>query len=73
MDGSIYPRGLAGDSIIRDVRVIAVADIIDAISSHRPYHPALPLDAVRDEILRGRGRQYDTEVVDAALPGLAGP
>ncbi len=67
LDGSGYPRGLKGNEILPETRIISVADVLEAMSSHRPYRPALGIDAAVAEIKRGRGTQYDPEVVDAAL------
>lgn len=67
MDGSGYPRGLKGDAILLEARVIAVADLIDAMSSHRPYRPARGIKAAMAELKRTRGKLYDTDVVDACL------
>lgn len=67
LDGSGYPRGLKGNDILPETRVISVADVLEAMSSHRPYRPALGIEAAVAEIQRGRGLQYDADVVDAAL------
>lgn len=67
MDGSGYPAGLKGDKILLPARILAVADVIEAMSTHRPYRPALTIEAALDEISRNRGRLYDSEVVDACL------
>ena len=67
LDGSGYPDGLVGDAISLPARIVAVADVIDAMASHRPYRPALGMAAARAEIQRGRGLQYDPRVADAAL------
>ncbi|QRN04619.1 PAS domain S-box protein [Legionella sp. MW5194] len=67
LDGSGYPRGLKRSDILPETRVISVADVLEAMSSHRPYRPALGIDAAVAEIQRGRGLQYDAEVVDAVL------
>ena len=67
LDGSGYPRGLKGDAISLGARILAVADTVEAMSSHRPYRPALGIDAALEEIERGRGREYDPDVVDACL------
>ncbi len=67
MDGSGYPQGLKGDKICLEARVVAVADVIEAISSHRPYREALGIDAALNEIKQGRGTLFDAEVVDACL------
>ncbi len=67
LDGSGYPRGLAGDEILPDARILAVADVVEAMSSHRPYRPALGIEVALAEIEKNRGRLYDPEVVDACL------
>ena len=67
MDGSGYPRGLKGDSITLEARIIGVADVIDAMASYRPYRPALGIDAAIEEIIKFRGVTYDPSVVDACL------
>jgi PAS domain S-box-containing protein len=67
MNGSGYPYGLSGDNLLIESRIIAVADIVEAIASHRPYRPALGLDAALDEIEKNRGILYDSEAVDACL------
>ncbi|WP_392538827.1 MASE3 domain-containing protein [Legionella sp. 227] len=67
LDGSGYPRGLKGKEILPEALVLAVADVLEAMSSHRPYRPALGVSAAIAEIKRGRGIQYDADAVDAAL------
>jgi len=67
LDGSGYPRGLRGDEILLEARILAVADTVEAMTSHRPYRPAVGLALALDEIERGRGVLYDPEVVDACL------
>jgi len=68
LDGSGYPHGLAGSgSILLEARILAVADVVDAMVSHRPYRAALGLDAALQEIRCNRGKLYDTVVVDACL------
>ncbi len=66
-DGSGYPDGLEGEDILLGARVIAVADTVEAMSSHRPYRAALGFEAALDEIKRGRGTLFDPQVVDACL------
>jgi len=66
-DGSGYPRGLKGDAILLEARILAVADVIEAMSSHRPYRPGLGIDKALAEIERGRGTMYDADVADACL------
>ncbi|MEN6312384.1 MAG: HD-GYP domain-containing protein, partial [Acidobacteriota bacterium] len=65
MDGSGYPDGLIGEAILIEARILAVADVVEAISSHRPYRPALGVEKALEEIRRGRGIRYDMRVVDA--------
>jgi len=65
LDGSGYPQGLKGDAILPEARVLAVADVIESIASHRPYRPARGLDVALEELERGRGVQYDPEAIDA--------
>ncbi len=67
MDGSGYPQGLKGDEIILEARILAVADTVEAMASHRPYRPGLGIDKAVAEIERGRGTAYDPLVVDACL------
>lgn len=67
IDGSGYPLGLKGDQILLEARILAVADTIEAMASHRPYRPALTLDATFQEIERLAGNTLDPEVVDVAL------
>jgi putative nucleotidyltransferase with HDIG domain len=67
LDGSGYPHGLAAEDIIWEARILAVADVVEAMASHRPYRPALPLATALDEIRAGRGARYDAQVVDACL------
>lgn len=67
LDGSGYPRGLKGDQINLEARILAVADVVEAIASHRPYRPSLGLKAAVSEIVRNRGVLYDPEVVDACV------
>lgn len=67
MDGSGYPQGLKGDSILPEARILAVADVVEAMCSHRPYRPAMGVEAALHEISSKRGVLYDAEVVDACL------
>lgn len=67
MDGSGYPSGLSGEKILIEARVLSVADVVEAISSHRPYRPALGIDKALEEISKNRGILYDPKVVDACL------
>ena len=65
LDGSGYPGGLEGSDIRVEARILAVADVIEAMSSDRPYRPALGLDQALDEIAVNRGTVYDADVSDA--------
>jgi PAS domain S-box-containing protein len=67
MDGSGYPRNLKGEEILIEARIIAVADVVEAMASHRPYRPALGLDAALAEIEKNRGILYDRQVADTCL------
>ena len=67
MDGSGYPQGLTGNDILIESRILAVADVLEAMASHRPYRPSLGLDAALSEISENSGILYDPEVVDACL------
>jgi HD-GYP domain-containing protein (c-di-GMP phosphodiesterase class II) len=66
MDGSGYPQGLLGDDICRTARILAVADAVEAMSSHRPYRPGLGIDAAIAEIT-DHPAKYDPDVVAACL------
>lgn len=66
-DGSGYPNGLKGGDMLLEARIIAVADVVDAISSHRPYRPSLGIGSAIDEISSHAGRFYDKDVVDACM------
>lgn len=67
IDGSGYPKNLKRESIIIEARIIAVADVVEAMSSHRPYRPGLGIEKALAEIERGRALIYDENVVDACL------
>ena len=67
IDGSGYPNGLKDGEIPIESRVIAVADVVEAISSHRPYRPALGIEAALEEIETNKGKLYDPAVVDACI------
>ena len=62
-----YPNGLKGDQISMQGRIVAVADVVDAMSSNRPYRTGLGIEAALDEIKRGSGMQFDTPVVNACI------
>ncbi len=67
MDGSGYPRKLRGNDILMEARILAVADVVEAMASHRPYRPGLGIDAALDEIEKNRGISYDRTIVDVCL------
>ena len=67
VDGSGYPRGLKGEEIVLEARILAVADVVEAMSSHRPYRPGAGIDKAVAEVERGRGTCYDAKVADACL------
>ena len=67
LDGSGYPQGLSGKDILMKARILAVADVVEAMSSHRPYRPAPGIDKALEEIERNKGILYDPEVVDACV------
>ena len=71
LNGSGYPQGLAGDAIPLSAQIMAVADVVEAMSSHRPYRPGLGVPAALEEITRNRGVLYSEEAVDACLQAFA--
>lgn len=67
LDGSGYPNGLRGVEIGVGARVIAVADVVEAMVAHRPYRPALGIEAALAEVLAGRGTRFDAGAVEACV------
>jgi HD-GYP domain-containing protein (c-di-GMP phosphodiesterase class II) len=67
LDGSGYPQGISGEAILLEARIIAVADVVEAMGSHRPYRPAWPVETVVAEMTRLRGVAFDPAAVDAWL------
>lgn len=67
MDGSGYPQGLKGTEILMEARILAVADVVESMASHRPYRAALGIEAALEEIEKNKGVFYDAEVADACL------
>jgi len=67
LDGSGYPQGLKGKDILLEAKIIGVADVVEAMSSHRPYRPAWGIDKALEEISKNKGILYDPKVVDACL------
>jgi PAS domain S-box-containing protein len=72
LDGSGYPNGLKGDAILLEARILAVADVVESMTSHRPYRPALGLDVALAEIQEGSGKLYDPVVVEACVKLVRG-
>jgi HD-GYP domain-containing protein (c-di-GMP phosphodiesterase class II) len=67
LDGSGYPLNLKGNEILLEAKILAVADVVDAMYSHRPYRPALGLDQAMEEIIHFKGTLYEATVVDACM------
>jgi len=67
LDGSGYPSGLKSDDTILEAKILVVADVIEAMASHRPYRSALGIDRALEEISKNKGKLYDTAVVDTCL------
>ncbi|MGA2368000.1 MAG: PAS domain S-box protein [Dehalococcoidia bacterium] len=67
LNGSGYPHGLKDDDIILEARILAVADVVEAMASHRPYRPGLGIDKALDEIRQNAGKIYDPDVANACL------
>lgn len=67
LDGSGYPDGISGKGIILEARILCVADVVESMSSHRPYRPALGVERALQEIVRNKGVLYDPDVTDACL------
>jgi HD-GYP domain-containing protein (c-di-GMP phosphodiesterase class II) len=67
LDGSGYPRRLSGGDILPEARILAVADVVEAMSSHRPYRPALGIEAAIAEISEKAGKLYDRDVAEACV------
>ena len=67
MDGSGYPQGLKGEKTLIEARILAVADVLESMASHRPYRASLGIEEAINEIESYRGKHFDPEVVDAVL------
>ena len=68
LDGSGYPDGIKGDELSLEVSILAVCDVVEAMSSHRPYRPARTTEDILKELKDGRGTKYNVSVVDVMLP-----
>lgn len=73
LDGSGYPDGLKGDQIALEAQILAVADVVEAMMSHRPYRPALPVERAVEELRSGRERLYRADAVDICLALIGDP
>jgi PAS domain S-box-containing protein len=67
LDGSGYPQGLIGDEIMDEAKILAVSDVVEAMSSHRPYRATLGIDAALEEVTKNKGTLYDAAVVDTTV------
>jgi len=67
LDGSGYPAGLKGDAILPEAKILAIADVMEAMSFDRPYRPALGIEVALEEITTQRGKLFDADVVDASI------
>jgi len=67
LDGSGYPNGLKAEDTLMKAKILAVADVVEAMASHRPYRPALGIDKALEEITNNKSKLYDPDVVDACL------
>ena len=67
LDGSGYPHQLKGEDTLLESKILAVADVVEAMASHRPYRPAMGIDKALEKISQNRGKLYDPDVVDACL------
>ena len=67
MNGSGYPNGINGDEIKLEARILAVSDVIEAMTAHRPYRPGFGIQTALDEIKRNAGKLYDKKVSEAAI------
>jgi HD-GYP domain-containing protein (c-di-GMP phosphodiesterase class II) len=67
VDGTGYPRGLNGNNILLEAKIIAVSDVVEAMASHRPYRPGLGIDVALEEIEKFSGSYFDPDVVEACV------
>jgi HD-GYP domain-containing protein (c-di-GMP phosphodiesterase class II) len=67
INGSGYPRHMKGEEILMEARILAVSDVVESMASHRPYRPALGIEAALEEIVKNKGILYDDAVADACL------
>ncbi|MBW2168219.1 MAG: HD domain-containing protein [Deltaproteobacteria bacterium] len=67
LDGSGYPSGLSGEEFLLEAKILGVADVVEAMASHRPYRPALGIDKALEEISKNKGKLYDLDVAQACI------
>ena len=67
MDGSGYPSGLSGEYILLESRILALADVVEAMASHRPYRQALGIDGGLEEVVQKKGILYDSQIADVCI------
>jgi HD-GYP domain-containing protein (c-di-GMP phosphodiesterase class II) len=67
LDGSGYPHGLRGEDILQEAKILAVSDVVEAMSSHRPYRATLGIDMALEEITANKNILYDADIVDTAV------
>jgi HD-GYP domain-containing protein (c-di-GMP phosphodiesterase class II) len=72
LNGTGYPQGLSGEGILKEARIVGVADVVETMSSHRPYRPSMGVDKALEEISAKKGILYDPEAVDACLTLIEG-
>ncbi|MBN2144421.1 MAG: HD domain-containing protein, partial [Candidatus Aureabacteria bacterium] len=70
IDGSGYPRGIKGRDMLLESKILSVADVVEAMASHRPYRPSLGMKSALEEICKNKGRFYDRDVVEACVKVL---
>ena len=71
LDGSGYPQGLTDEAILMEAKILTVADVVESMSSHRPYRPSMGITAALDEIRSGKGTLYHAQSVEACLQLIA--
>jgi putative two-component system response regulator len=72
LDGSGYPFGFTGDKLSIEVKILSVCDVVEAMSSHRPYRPARTREEIRGELIQGKGIKYDDSIIDIMLRMIDG-
>jgi HD-GYP domain-containing protein (c-di-GMP phosphodiesterase class II) len=67
LNGSGYPLKLNGDDILEEAKILSIADVVEAMASHRPYRPGLGIDKALEEITKNKGILYDLDIAEACL------